>query len=392
MNEEQKQKYHKDYKKAKEKAGKRFWPDIIYKDLIVSFALLLLLIGLAAFVGVEWEPRADPSDSSYVPRPEWYFLFLFEFLKFIPGKIEWVGTALIPGLAVGALLALPFIDRSPKRHWKNRKFGVTVMTLIVIGIVGLTIRAIITTPEQEESAATNTISGQIIVGQDLYSVYCTECHGPEGAGGEVEGVTGIEDGTYIKPISNEDEMWTRTDDTLFNIINAGQTTLGMPPTGLAFGGELKTGEIAAVVTFMRYTWDERVELPADAAFSIPELAEGEVPSYEVHIQPLTKKYCISCHREGKENNNYLMGSYEEIIKTGDNVPNIIAGDMESILLQTIHGNEDFELQGKNDTVIGKMPPKSDLSEEFIALFELWIANGMPETAEDAAALSTSTAP
>lgn len=391
MNEEQKQKYHKDYKKAKEKDGKRFWPDIIYKDLIVSFALLLLLIGFAAFVGVEWEPRADPSDSSYVPRPEWYFLFLFEFLKFIPGKIEWVGTTLIPGLAVGALLALPFIDRSPKRHWKNRIFGVTIMTLVVIGIVGLTISAIVSTPEQEESAATNTISGQIIAGQDLYSVYCTECHGPEGIGGEVE----LEDGSVlnIKSISGEDEMWTRTDDTLFNIVNAGQTSLGMPPTGLAYGGELKTGEIAAVVTFMRYTWDERAELPADAAFSIPELAEGEVPSYEVHIQPLTKKYCISCHREGKENNDYLMGSYEEMIKTGHNAPNIIAADMESILLQTIHGNE---VEGKpvdgQEAVIDKMPPKSDLSEEFIALFELWIENGMPETAEDAAALSTNTAP
>ncbi len=79
MNEEQKQLYNERYLQAKQK-GVKFWPDIIYKDLIFSFAIFLLLVGLATFIGVAREPRADPSDSSYIPRPEWYFLFLFQIL------------------------------------------------------------------------------------------------------------------------------------------------------------------------------------------------------------------------------------------------------------------------------------------------------------------------
>lgn len=79
MNEEQKQLYNERYLQAKQK-GVKFWPDIIYKDLIFSFAIFLLLVGLATFIGVAREPRADPSDLSYIPRPEWYFLFLFKIL------------------------------------------------------------------------------------------------------------------------------------------------------------------------------------------------------------------------------------------------------------------------------------------------------------------------
>ena len=134
MNEEQKQAYLEEYKQEKEK-GVKFYPDIIYKDLIVAFALFLLLVGLAIYVGVAAEPPADPSDSSYIPRPEWYFLFLFQLLKYFPGQIEWVGTVIIPTIAVLALLLLPFYDRSPFRHWKKRKVATAIMSIVVIGMV-----------------------------------------------------------------------------------------------------------------------------------------------------------------------------------------------------------------------------------------------------------------
>ena len=66
-----------------------------------------------------------------------YFLFLFELLKFFPGQIEWVGTFLLPTIAILALFLLPFYDRSPFRHWKKRKFAVTLMSVIVVGIIAL---------------------------------------------------------------------------------------------------------------------------------------------------------------------------------------------------------------------------------------------------------------
>ena len=86
-------------------------------------------------------------------------------------------------------------------------------------------------------------------------------------------------------------------------------------------------------------WDDRFELPAEALKPLfPPLADGEVPSYDVHIAPIVKRYCISCHRAGKENNNYLMTSYDEILTTGDHKDNnIIAGDENSYLLQVIQG-------------------------------------------------------
>ncbi|HUM26093.1 MAG TPA: hypothetical protein PKN81_07675, partial [Anaerolineales bacterium] len=121
MNEETKKKINARYEKELNK-GERFWPDSIFKDLVVSLGIFILLVLLASFVGVAPEPKADPSDTSYIPRPEWYFLFLFKFLALygqIPllGKIEWLATVLVPGIAIGVLTLLPFIEKSPDRHY-----------------------------------------------------------------------------------------------------------------------------------------------------------------------------------------------------------------------------------------------------------------------------------
>lgn len=355
----------------------------------MSFALFILLIGLATFVGVAVEPKADPSDSTYVPRPEWYFLFLFEFLKFVPGKIEWVGTFVIPLIGILVLFALPFLDRNHLRHWRNRLTGISIMGVVVLGMVGLTIRSVITTPKNEEGRAANTPTEKMLLGGELYGTYCVECHGPDGEGGEIIGVEGLE-GVFVKSISSRDEMYTRSDETLHAIVEYGQQDLGMPPYGLAYGGELKKSEIDALVFYMRYTWDDRAELPADAASAgaIPALAENEVPSYEVHISRVIQRYCLSCHRPGKENNNYLMGTYQEILTTGDNAANnLIAGDASSYLLLTIKGESIYDDNGER--IIQQMPPTKLIKEEYTSMFESWVLNGMPETTGEAEALTPS---
>ena len=382
MNEEQKRQYHEKYQQAKSR-GIKFYPDIIYKDLLVSFGLFVLLVGLAIYVGVPAEPRADPNDSSYVPRPEWYFLFLFQLLKYFPGQIEWLGTTLLPTVAILALLLLPFYDRSPYRYWQKRRFAVGFMSLIVAGILALTVLAAATTPAQEENPLAASLSDQILAGQDLYSVQCVECHGAEGEGGEIVGVEGLE-GVVVKAINSQDEMYTRTDETLFNIIDYGQPDLGMTPLGLGYGGELSREEINYIVTFMRYTWDDRAEIPQEAAQAgaLPELGPDEIPSYVAHIQPVTKRYCVSCHRSGKKNNNYLMGSYTEMMTSGDNAPNLVAGDMNSNLIRMLY-REEIDAGGP-------MPPTRALKPEMIEIFERWVAAGMPETPEEAAALAQPT--
>ena len=239
MNEEQKKQYKEKYSQEKQN-GVKFWPDIIYKDVVITLALFIILVILATWIGVSQEPKADPSDSAYVPRPEWYFLFLFQMLKYFPGTLEWLGTTIIPILAVLALILLPFFDRNSRRYWKARPWAIGIMTVMVVGIVVLTVLAVVTTPAQE---VTGTIAGtvpeQILAGQDLYSVNCTECHGPDGEGGEVKGVEGLE-GFIMKPINSKDEMYTRDDQTLADIISYGQQDLGMQPFARAFGGELGT--------------------------------------------------------------------------------------------------------------------------------------------------------
>ena len=171
MNDESKKKIKERYEGALRK-GERFWPDSIYKDLLVSLGIFILLILLATFVGVGAEPKADPSDTTYLPRPEWYFLFLFKFLAIygqIPllGKIEWIATVLVPGLAVAVLTLLPFIDRSPSRYYGKRILPISVMAILIVGIVMLTLMADIPTVSPDGSnfiGILQAIAGLVVPG------------------------------------------------------------------------------------------------------------------------------------------------------------------------------------------------------------------------------------
>ncbi len=385
MNEEQKQQYKEKYAQEKQN-GVKFWPDIIFKDLVITFAIFIILIILATWIGVSQAPKADPSDSAYIPRPEWYFLFLFQMLKYFPGKLEWLGTTIIPIIAVLALFLLPFFDRNPRRYWKGRPWAIGIMTVIVVGMVFLTVLAVVTTPPQEVTGTiASTVPEQILAGQDLYSVNCTECHGPDGEGGVISGVEGLE-GYNMKAINTKDEMYTRDDATLNNIVNYGQPDLGMTPFGRAYGGSLGPSDIEAIVTFMRYTWDDRVELPKEvaAAGAIPTVAPGQVPSYEQQISAIQKRYCISCHRAGKKNNNYIMDNYEDTIKTGDHAPDLIAGDLMCNTIQMLDRVQGLEAGNP-------MPPTKPLPPELIDIYKAWVMAGMPNTAADAAKLAAPTA-
>ena len=455
MNDETKKKINARYERELNK-GERFWPDSIFKDLIVSLGIFVLLIILATFVGVPVEPKADPSDTSYIPRPEWYFLFLFKFLAIygqIPvlGKIEWLATVLIPGVAVGLLTFLPFIEKRPDRYYGKRILPISIMVIMVVGIVLLTLTSEVPTvaadgskllgilqsisglviptlayialtlmsyvfksstrsmvwttvlasvsmilisgtvlalhpkAEVEEVEVATTLVDQIVAGQDLYAVNCTECHGDDGSVATIEGVEGLE-GEEITPINSKDVLYTVTDSAMYEVIAYGRPNAGMTPFGKAYGGELSKSEIDYMITFMRYMWDDRFEAPTIKPL-YPPLADGEVPSYDVHIQPIVKRYCISCHRAGKTNNNYLMTSYEEILTTGDNAEkNIIPGDETSYLLQVIQEQPIMDPEKPDEEMIRVMPLTNPLKPNVVNVFKLWIMNGMPQTAEDAAAL------
>ena len=464
MNDETKKKINERYERELNK-GERFWPDSIFKDLVVSLGIFILLIVLATFVGIPPSAKADPSDTSYIPRPEWYFLFLFKFLALygqIPllGKIEWIATVAIPGIAIGVLTLLPFIDKSPNRYYGKRILPISIMAIMVTGIVLLTLLSEVPTvsedgskllgvlqaivglvipiiamillflmsfvfkqtttrvmvwttslaavsmilisgtvlalhpkPVVEKTEVATTLVDQIFAGQDLYSIHCVECHGDDGKVEIIKGVEGLED-KEISPINSRDILYTITDSAMYEVIAYGRPNAGMTPFGKAYGGELTKSEIDYIVVFMRYMWDDRFEIPAEALKPLfPPLAKGEVPSYEVHIQPIVKRYCISCHREGKTNNNYLMTSYEEILTTGDNVANnIIDGDENSYFLQVIQEHEIMNPEKPDEVLINVMPPNRALKPNIVDVFIRWIMNGMPPTATDAAALFVTPTP
>ena len=156
-------------------------------------------------------------------------------------------------------------------------------------------------PKPAEAEVASTLVDQILAGQDLYSVNCVECHGEDGTVDVITGVEGLE-GKEISPIHGHDVLYTLNDAALAEVIAYGRPDAGMNPFGKAYNAEgLSKSEIDHVVTFMRYMWDDRFELPAEALKPLfPALAEGEVPSYEVHIAPIVKRYCISCHRAGRK--------------------------------------------------------------------------------------------
>ena len=151
--------------------GERFWPDSIFKDVIVALGIFVLLVVLATFVGVHDTPKADPSDTSYVPRPEWYFLFLFKFLALygqIPvlGKIEFLATVVIPSIVIGVLTLLPFIEKSPYRYYGKRVLPLSVMAVFIVSMVTLTWISDIPTTSGEEglylAGILQTIGGLIV--------------------------------------------------------------------------------------------------------------------------------------------------------------------------------------------------------------------------------------
>jgi len=131
---------------------KKFYPGQVYKDTVAIFAAFVILYVLAVVARVPLERPADPTDTSYIPRPEWYFLFLFQMLKFFEGPLELVGTALLPALAVAVLLLIPFVDRGRMVVVGQRTFGIGVVAVALVGWGGLTAAAIATTPAPSVTA------------------------------------------------------------------------------------------------------------------------------------------------------------------------------------------------------------------------------------------------
>ena len=121
------------------KTGKPFYPDQVFEDVVGMLILFVVLAVVALSIPVPLEDVADPTNADYDPRPEWYFLFLFQLLKYFQGPFEVIGTFVIPTVGMVLLLFLPFLDKSERVVLWKRPVALTVTTVSVAGIVLLTI-------------------------------------------------------------------------------------------------------------------------------------------------------------------------------------------------------------------------------------------------------------
>jgi cytochrome b6-f complex subunit 4 len=115
-----------------------FYPDHVRQEARVGLVLLLIvcLVGVVGlFFPVGLEPPADPMNTPVDVRPEWYFLFLYQLLKFIPKTIG----ALVPVLAVVLLILWPFLDRRPRSPQTARRIRIGITLVVLAAVIGLTI-------------------------------------------------------------------------------------------------------------------------------------------------------------------------------------------------------------------------------------------------------------
>ncbi len=138
MNSAEKEEYLREYEVLKKK-GKPFFPYAIAKDSAMFVVVAVMMIVMSLVLGAELGPKADPTTTTYVPRPEWYFFFLFELLKVIkPPELVPVATIGIPTLCMVLLLLLPFYDRNPERRPERRPIATTAGILTIIAMAYLT--------------------------------------------------------------------------------------------------------------------------------------------------------------------------------------------------------------------------------------------------------------
>ena len=176
--------YYDEHYKATKRAGVRFWPDVIAKDILASLATVVLLVLLAKTFGAPLEAPADPTDASYVPRPEWYFLPFFQLLKLFPGSMESTIAVGVPALLVLTLIGLPFFDRNSRRNLLHRPAGLLSLTILLGGsaiLIGAAVRDVQPGIAPETGKPLSNVER---AGRALFQRQCSSCHIVGNKGGD----------------------------------------------------------------------------------------------------------------------------------------------------------------------------------------------------------------
>lgn len=216
--------YPKDYSEYPGKT-EAFFPDFLLREWMVA---VVVLVGFMALVMADEAPLgdiADPTNTSFVPLPDWYFLFLYQLLKYewSSGVLTPVGTVVIPGIAFGALVLAPWLDKGKERRPSKRPIATGSMLVAIAAVVFLTWAAVDEHAKNElaqgGAQGGNENVGIIDKDSEGYEIYqsssCVQCHATDLSGATAPALLGVGD-RY-----NQDEI--------IGIINDGKGA--MPPQG-----------------------------------------------------------------------------------------------------------------------------------------------------------------
>ncbi len=187
--ESRKPKLPKDYSEYPGKT-EAFWPNFLLKEWMIGAVFLVGYLCLTVAHPAPLERIADPTDTGYIPLPDWYFLFLYQLLKytFASGPYTVIGAMIIPGLAFGGLLLAPFLDRGPERRPMKRPLATGFMLLALAAIVFLTWQSVATHDwKQAERQGKIVPKVEIDTASEGYQIAkenaCITCHGDKFQGG-----------------------------------------------------------------------------------------------------------------------------------------------------------------------------------------------------------------
>jgi menaquinol-cytochrome c reductase cytochrome b/c subunit len=174
MNQREKEEYLREYTLLKAQ-GKPFFPYAVAKDSLMACVVLLSIILMSLTFGAELGPKADPTTTTYVPRPEWYFFFLFELLRVIkPAILTPLATIGVPTICIILLILLPFIDRNPERRPERRPIATIagIFTIVAMGYLTYLGAAAGSPNEIDMEVAAEYEAGKLVVAQSG----CLACH------------------------------------------------------------------------------------------------------------------------------------------------------------------------------------------------------------------------
>jgi ubiquinol-cytochrome c reductase cytochrome b subunit len=182
-----------------------FYPAHAARDVVVVTVVLVALAVMAWRGAPALEPPADPTDATYIPRPEWYFLGLFQLLKYFPGRLEVVGAIVLPGLAALLLTLLPWIDRRPERALRDR------LPILVTAAAGLLTVVTLTALGWQDRPRNPTAAGEwslreIAGGAFVTKAACNRCHTESGVADPLQLSSGSRPPEWVSGHVTDPEM------------------------------------------------------------------------------------------------------------------------------------------------------------------------------------------